>query len=59
MSTLVSLLLAAVLNFLGTNIPEETKEVSKNEMNFCENTALGPDIFFTEEEQSIIKHENI
>ena len=36
MSTLVSLLLAAVLNFLGTEMPQEVKEVSEIEIELCD-----------------------
>jgi hypothetical protein len=36
MSTLVSLLLAAVLNFLGSEMPLEVKDVSRIEIELCD-----------------------
>jgi hypothetical protein len=36
MSTLVSLLLAAVLNFLGAEVPQEVKDVSQNGTELCD-----------------------
>ena len=36
MSTLVSLLLAVVLNFLGIEVPEKVEDVTRNRNQVCE-----------------------
>jgi hypothetical protein len=54
MSTLVSLLLAAVLNFLGHEMPQEVKDVSGNEIELCDDNSQ-----LLASNQNIIKNEQL